>query len=71
MPPNGSPPFNLNGLAETVVMVSKQRVKFTIGACDTDTGYWMLDAGLPVTHISDDVIVQLTKSPLLGINEKV
>ena len=33
----------------------------------TDTGCWMLDAGLFVVHNSDDVTVQETRSPLFGI----
>ncbi len=32
----------------------------------TDTGYWMLDAGLFVAQISEEVNVQLTRSPLFG-----
>jgi hypothetical protein len=35
----------------------------------TDTGYWMLDAGLFDVQISEDVSAQLTRSPLSGINE--
>ena len=32
----------------------------------TDTGYWMLDAGLFVVQVSDDVRMQLTRSPFVG-----
>ena len=32
----------------------------------TDTGYWMLDAGLLVVHNSEEFNVQDTKSPLSG-----
>ena len=46
-----------------------EMVKLTGNTGDTDTGYWMLDAGLPVVQVSEDVSVQLTRSPLLGINE--
>jgi hypothetical protein len=35
----------------------------------TDTGYWMLDAGLPVVQVSEDVKMQLTRSPLVGTYE--
>jgi len=33
----------------------------------TDTGYWILDAGLFVVHNSEDINVQETKSPLSGM----
>jgi hypothetical protein len=33
----------------------------------TDTGYWMLDAGLFVVHVAEDVSKQLTRSPLAGM----
>jgi hypothetical protein len=33
----------------------------------TDTGYWMLDAGLFVVHVAEDVSKQLTRSPLPGM----
>jgi hypothetical protein len=33
----------------------------------TETGYWMLDAGLLVVQSSDEVRTQETKSPLTGI----
>jgi hypothetical protein len=35
----------------------------------TDTGYWMLDAGLFVVQVSEDVNTQETRSPSLGIKE--
>jgi hypothetical protein len=35
----------------------------------TETGYWMLDAGLLVVHNSEDVKVQDTRSPFRGIYE--
>jgi hypothetical protein len=33
----------------------------------TDTGYWMLDAGLFVVQVSEDNNVQDTRSPLSGV----
>jgi hypothetical protein len=33
----------------------------------TDSGYWMLDAGLFVVHVAEDVSKQLTRSPLAGM----
>jgi hypothetical protein len=33
----------------------------------TDTGYWMLDAGLLVVQVSEEVKVHDTRSPLIGI----
>jgi hypothetical protein len=33
----------------------------------TDTGYWMLDAGLFVVQVSEDVNVQLIRSPVTGM----
>ena len=33
----------------------------------TDTGYWMLDAGLLDVQISEEVNIQETKSPFKGI----
>ena len=32
----------------------------------TDTGYWLLDAGLFVVHVREDVNVQETMSPIAG-----
>ena len=34
----------------------------------TVTGYWVLDAGLFVVQVSDDVNVQETRSPFTGVN---
>ena len=33
----------------------------------TVTGYWMLDAGLFVVHVSEDVNMHETRSPLTGM----
>lgn len=33
----------------------------------TDTGYWRLEAGLFVVQVSEEVKVQETRSPLIGI----
>ena len=54
-----------------VVIVSKQAVNEIGGELLTDTGYWMLDAGLLVAQSSEDVNVQDTRSPLLGMREYV
>jgi hypothetical protein len=37
----------------------------------TDTGYWMLDAGLLVAQGSEDDNVQETRSPFTGMKEYV
>ena len=34
----------------------------------TVTGYWILGTGLVIVHISEDVKVQETRSPLTGVN---
>ena len=34
----------------------------------TVTGYWALGTGLVIVHISEDVNVQETRSPLTGVN---
>ena len=36
----------------------------------TDTGCWMLDAGLFVVQVSDDVRIQDTRSPFTGVKVK-
>ena len=36
----------------------------------TDTGNWMLDAGLVEVHVPDDKRMQDTRSPLVGTKEK-
>ena len=50
-----------NGLAEADIVILTGRFGLT------DTGYWMLDAGLFVVQVSDDVRMQLTRSPLFGM----
>jgi hypothetical protein len=49
------------------VGVEIERLTGNIGL--TDTGYWMLDAGLFVVQSSEDVNVQETRSPLIGMKE--
>ena len=50
-----------NGFAEGEIVMLTGRSGLT------DTGYWMLDAGLPDVQGSDEVSVQNTKSPFSGV----
>jgi hypothetical protein len=50
-----------NGFADATIEMLTGRFGMT------DTGYWMLDTGLPVVQVSEDVKMQLTRSPLAGI----
>jgi hypothetical protein len=50
-----------NGFAEgEIVMLTGRRGL-------TDTGYWMLDAGLLDVQVSEEVSMQDTKSPVSGV----
>ena len=67
---------SLIGCAVNVITVPEQEgfwdavtVTLTASMGLTDTGYWMLDAGLLVAHVSEEVRVQETRSLLLGMNE--
>ncbi len=53
------PAQTLVGLAVTVTLTGNEEL--------TDTGYWMLDAGLFDVQLSDDVRTHETRSPSTGI----
>lgn len=53
------------GLPEAVI------VTLTGNTALTDTGYWMLEAGLFVEQASEEVKVQETRSPFTGMKEYV
>ena len=50
-----------NGFAVGVTETLTGRIELTV------TGYWVLVAGLFVVHVSDEVNVQVTRSPSTGI----
>ena len=49
------------GFCEAVTVTLTARLGLTI------TGYWMLDAGLFVVQVSEDVKVQYSRSPFEGM----
>ncbi len=51
------------GLFDAIMVMLTGRFGFT------DTGYWMLDAGLFEVQSSDEVSTQLTRSPFEGMKE--
>ena len=67
MPPNGIPPLSFIGFALTVVIVSKQALKVTIGARVPLIMIFAELAGLPVTQGRLEVMITLTLSPLFGL----
>ena len=67
MPFSGIPPFNLMGLALTVVMVSKQVKNDTIGARVPLRMISFDKAGFPDTHARLEVIKHVTLSPVTGL----
>jgi hypothetical protein len=67
IPPSGIPPFNLNGLAVVVVILSKQRVNVTMGARLPSIIMILEAAGFPVTQMRLDVMMQDTRSPDAGL----
>jgi len=50
------------GFADAVIVILIGRSGLTI------TGYMRLDAGLLVVQVSEDVKVQETRSPFIGVN---
>ena len=50
-----------NGFAEGEIVMLTGRSGLT------DTGYWMLDAGLFKVQVSEEVSIQDTKSPFSGV----
>ena len=50
-----------NGLAEGEIDTLTGRSGLT------DTGYWILDAGLLVVQVSEELSVQETRSPFSGV----
>ena len=71
VPPRGMPPLSFIGLALTVVMLSKQRVKVTIGTGFDTMIIELDDAGLEDTQERFDVMTQRMLSPGWGEKEKV
>lgn len=67
VPPSGIPPFNLMGFALTVVMVSKQAAKETLGASIPLRMIFGELAGFPVTQLKLEVMIHRTLSPLAGL----
>jgi hypothetical protein len=67
VPPNGIPPLSLIGLALMVVIVSKQEMKVTIGAKVPLMMIFVELAGLPVTQLRFEVMIQRTLSLLAGL----
>ena len=65
-PPNGTPPLSLKAAALIVVMLSKQRVKETIGAGNVLITILLDEAGLFVTQDRLEVITQRMLSPANG-----
>jgi hypothetical protein len=61
------PPLSFIGLAFTVVMVSKQDVKLTVGASVPLMIISIELAGLLVTQFKFEVMTHLTLSPLFGL----
>ena len=53
------PAHTVGGAAVMVMLTGETRL--------TDTGYWMLDAGLFVVQGSEEVTLQDTRSPFTGM----
>ena len=67
VPPSGIPSLSFMGLALSVVIVSKQGVKLTIGARVPIMMIFEELAGLFVTHGRLDCMIHLTLSPVIGL----
>lgn len=67
VPGSGSPPFNTNGLAFVVVMLSKQLLNVTTGNGFVNIRTAADVAGLPVTQAIPDVKMHETWSPEVGM----
>ena len=69
-PPRGNPPCKLNGWAFRKVTVSKQLVKVTLGAARSLMIIFAELAGLPVTQLKFEFMMQRTLSLFTGLYEK-
>ena len=63
VPPNGIPPLSMKGVAETMVILSKQRVKKTAGAGRVVITILFDEAGLFAGQMKFEVSTQLILSP--------
>ena len=60
--------MNVIGLPTQKGFAEAEIVMLTGRSGLTDTGYWMLDAGLFVVQVSEEVNVHETRSPFSGVN---